>query len=830
MHKVQLIIKNKKQKGERKMLKKKVSFLTALVMLLTLLVGGVPAVQAKEGFVASGYTIIDSAYGNGTYVVMAKNLTDTNHATKIYSSANGKNWTETFSVSDAKNYAENNAKQELLYWKEESQFVAALGSSVYVSTDAMTWTKNDDLSMSNAIVDNKDGILVVAGNWNVRVAASLTDIKAVDEVLHKDKYYAQFIGIASADKVFIAAKDEGATIEKSTDESNVSWARTARINNQTVVPFNPIDEKFVEGQSKWIILPKNSAKIATMTYSGYAPKVHAPLVGEGTENSEIISAIGADATSMFFGTENGKIYYIAADANLTAIDDAPADIWQAAVPANGTTAISEEVTDITAIGNNEFFVTTATGVYNMKKTADGYVYSDMLAYKTIEEAKLIGTLPFDGVTILGGAYSPELDIYVVYGNDADKKGYIFYSEDGINWNTTGVGTQTLTWGFESKAKNVAVWWPAKEMFVISAATDWKDADNNKIGATQTCWYSKDGKSWSWMDKNGFGDNGDISVMGDYLYTSYKGSNWAIRRFSALDRVVTNIFYTIKDSNNQACTTMAVSDDEVPVVLVGAGYGQTFVNKATLDRNAVTKANLITPGGTGASSQMRDVHWNTNIDKFVGINSANSSVYLIDANANVESFVPNSESGILAAIETNNSSYLTGGANGTIYYSAGANISTASTFTEVQTAGTKNTLPVTNIFVGKDNKYFVTVSDGTESDILVVSADGSGYQKLSELVTPTSISAGDTFKISVKTTNYTERAENIRLIAAIYDSTGKTLLQVTSEGKTMQLNTSEVLTMDVTAGSNVTSDCKVKVFIWDSINGMTPVAGEAKSFF
>mgnify|MGYP002512304471 CR=1 FL=1 len=46
------------------------------------------------------------------------------------------------------------------------------------------------------------------------------------------------------------------------------------------------------------------------------------------------------------------------------------------------------------------------------------------------------------------------------------------------------------------------------------------------------------------------------------------------------------------------------------------------------------------------------------------------------------------------------------------------ISTSSTFTAVPANGEANTLPVTNIFVGKDGKYFVTVSDGVvhQSDL------------------------------------------------------------------------------------------------------------------
>ena len=68
-----------------------------------------------------------------------------------------------------------------------------------------------------------------------------------------------------------------------------------------------------------------------------------------------------------------------------------------------------------------------------------------------------------------------------------------------------------------------------------------------------------------------------------------------------------------------------------------------------------------------------------------------------------------------------------------------------------------------------------------------------------------------------------------MAAAIYDSEGK-LLQVAAEDKTVTSEKTQILYMDITAGSDIPADAKMKVFIWDSLNGMVPVAGEAKSFF
>lgn len=791
------------------MLKKKISFLTALVMLATLFTGQIPA-QAKAGFVESGYTIIDSAYNDGTYVVMAKNLSNLQSTpAKIYTSADGRNWKETLSETSATKWGSPKSKQNLLWWEKQKVFVAAVGQSIYLSSDGASWTQNTELENRYAIVDEKNGKLAVgdAEKGGVKIADSLTE--STTTALEK----ASAVNVMS-----VADKTESGTGYFVAD----TWSNHNRITDLTktvgyhTFPGTPVDSKYLPSMNGWMVL-SNSQQLTNITMTEGFKNFDVTVGGNALATGQNLSALGVDDSTVVVGDTTGKIYTMnAPSARITTTQD-----LTEASPATGTAAIAEEVTDITALGGGEFFVTTATGVYNLKSTDEGYQYTDMLSYKEIGQAKVIGSLPFDGVTLLGGVYSPELKRYVVYGNDSDGKGHIYYSNNGIDWIPTSIGTQTLTWGFDTNAKNLAVWWPEQQKFVISVAT---------ARSTQSCWYSSDGISWGFMRKNGFGDEGDIQVMGKYLYTSYKGSRKAIRRFTALDGKFENIFYQRTDISPN-CTTMAVSDDETPVILVGAGYGQTFINAAVAEGDT-TKAKLITPGGAEkASSQMRDVHWNTNIDKFVGVNKINNIVYMIDRDASVTSVTPSADSGILAAIETNGSSYLTGGAAGKLYYSANANISATSSFAETAFEGfKKNTLPVTNIFKGADGKYFATASDGKDNDILIVSADGSEYQKASELVSLASVSAGDTFTVSVKAKNYTSKSESIRLIAAIYDQTGTKLLQVVSGDKTMAQDSESVLSLDVTAAENVTSSSKMKVFIWDSINGMVPVAGEAKSFF
>ena len=791
------------------MLKKRISFLMVLAMLVTLMFGSVPA-NAKEGFVASGYTIMDSAYNDGTYVVMAKDWgDDANHPVKIYTSRNGKDWVETLSVASAKKWGAPTSKQNILWWEKEQVFVASVGNNIYTSKAGESWEINSVLSanINYELIDERDGVLtMVSGDTGkVQFATSLSSVGDATSIAGGNQQFGSIGAGPVVDGVpRYWAMNRYQYFRNTLPDSTGNW-QGDRGNSSK-------DAKYVSSFNGWMLLMNNGKKIEVLNYRADMTTINVLVNGETIPGD--ISAIGNDDAALVIGATDGKIYTMQAPETRPSGDTE----WTEAISGVGTSAIAEEVTDITSIENGEFFVTTATGVYNLKKTATGYEYSDMLSYQEIEEAKVIGTLPFDGVSIMGGIYSPELDRYVAYGNDADGIGYIFYSDDGINWNETGVGTSTRTHGFTTSTKNLAVWWPAQEAFVINLG------NSNLAGA---CWYSKNGISWQ-FGEFGYGVNGDITVAGNNLYSANYSSFKALKKYTDLSANNETIQYS--DTNvRQNLNTIAVSDDEKLILLATDAYLYVYDSENT--------ENPVNGGFVVGNPKFKDAHWNDNVKRFVSIATNNKNIYLADKtftfgewnNAEVTSFEINSETGNSTAIETNGSSYLTGDVNGNLYYSNTANISTSSTFVQVSTSGEANTLPVTNIFVGKDGKYFVTVSDGVESDILIVNADGSAYAKASDLTIPEAIEAGDKIKIAVKTANYTESTEDIRLIAAIYDATGTKLLQVVSENKTMSLNNDEIQELEVEVAEGVTVDSKLKVFIWDSLNGMVPAA-DAKVFF
>ena len=799
------------------MLKKRISFVTALVMMITLLFGQVQFVSAQTPFVAAGYEIVDSAYDaqNGVYVLMAKNYADSLHKTVLYTSADGKNWVQSFATSNGKNYHNTYSGQNITYWDTENIFVAAIGGSVYTSADGLSWTVNEALDPgSNLVVESGNGLIAVAGGMYAVVASSLENISDKIKVLEKEDQYLDTIAIDSSSKVYISS---GNWIRAQIDYSEIDGWMCSGLAMGEGFNFKASDYKFINEDKGWITEEADDrTTLSIFERNGvYSPKNFTPLTVDGM-NTKAITAIGSDSQSIFFGTSDGSIYFIGADANLVA-GDLPADTWSAAVSDSFTLPITEEVTDINCIGEGKLLVTTLKSVYVMEKTADGYVYSDPTNRKELHDPVAVGELPFEeGVKLLGGTYSPELNRYAVYGNDADGKGHIYYSDDGINWNTTGTGTSILTSGMPTERQNAAVWWPAQQAFVISNATQ---SLNGAI------WYSKDGISWVYNDKLGFGNNGDLAVVGDYLYSASYSSQRVILRYSDLENAATKIFHS-KNNIQYNLNVIALSDDATPYVFLADPWGMNYVAKTGLSEDEVTNAIKISNG-----QKMLSAHYNDILDKFVSISSNTQQIYITDK-VTAESFgiTPDSDSKTLAAIKTNGSTYLVADAEGTLYFASTANLGTDTVFNKVNFRGTTpNTLPVTNIITGADGKYLVTVSDGTTSDILIVDADGLVYRKASEYTSLKSISAGMTFTVTAEYENFINYSDEVTLIAAIYSNDGTQLQQVEAQDIYVEENAAKILTMEVTANENIAPDSKLKLFIWDSLNGMVPLCNSKMSF-
>lgn len=779
------------------MLRKKISKLMALVMTLTSAASAVPAAEAKEGFVADGYEIIDAAYGNGTYVVLAKNFNIEANPAKLYTSTDKKHWTETYSAALANKYGSSKSKQNLLYWEEQNVFVAGVDASVIVSEDGISWNKNDVLSsgFSYPQIDERDGVLTMVGanSGKIKFAKSLTE---ATEAVYIGEGVAQFGSIGAGPvvdgKPSYFAMNRYRYFRDTLPDCTGNWTGDRGTNTK--------DAKYVPSYNGWILMYDSSNRLETLNYK--ADMGIANVLADGEAITSTITAIGANDSIMTVGTDDGSVYYMAAPTKRPSGDTE----WTKANPVAGTDAIAEKVTDFVVVDENTFFVTTATGCYTLNKNGDVWTYSDSLKYTDIEAAKVSGS-SFNGIKLLAGAYSPDLGIYAAIGNDENSRSHIFYSEDAINWTMTNA----TTYGASESAKNIAVWWPAQKCFVISNAVQ---------AGTGAAWTSTDGKTWTHRLMK-LGDNGDLQVLGDYLYSANKDSRRAIRRYANLTDQPTTIFYS-KSEVSYNMNTIALSDDETPYLLAGTTYGQTYVAPTSV-ADDVDASKAFSIGGNTAKSTISDAHWNKTINKFVAVNPVQKNIYLISKDKTVESVSSNADAGTLTAVETNGSSYLTGDVNGNIFFADGTSLSKETKFTEVAFSGAEeNTMPVTNIFAGANGKYIVTVSDGTASDVLVVNSDGSEYIKASEMSSITSIKGGDSFKVSVKVANYGESSEAVRLIAAIYDASGTKLLQVVSDDKTMALNSTQYLELPVTANEDIPEGAKLKVFIWNSLGGMVPL--------
>ena len=788
------------------MLRKKISKLMALVMTITSAVSAVPAAEAKEESVFDGIQLLAGAYSPdlGMYAAIGN---DQNSKSHIFYSEDGVDWTMSNVTTAA---ASTTAKNIAVWWPAQQCFVISnatmqLNGAVWTSTDGKTWKYNDKLGFGN------NGDIQVLGDY--LYSAHYSSKRAI-------KRYANLTDKATT--IYYALKANEIeynmnTIALSDDETPYVFAGGSSGGLYTVAPTSLNDD--VEGTGRAYIDNKNgNSKMIDAHWNKTINKFVA--VNPVQKNIYMFSK---DKTweSLPVNAEAGTLAAIETNGSSYLTGDAKGNLFFA----NGTdlsasttfskVALSTEntlpVTNIFTGADGKYMVIVSDGTTSkiivIKSDGSEDVKEDVRKTE-FDHAKVLGS-SFNGITLLAGAYSPDLGMYAAIGNDQNSKSHIFYSEDGVDWTMSNVTTAAAS----TTAKNIAVWWPAQQCFVISNAT---------MQLNGAVWTSTDGKTWKYNDKLGFGNNGDIQVLGDYLYSAHYSSKRAIKRYANLTDKATTIYYALKANEIEYnMNTIALSDDETPYVFAGGSSGGLYTVAPTSLNDDVEGTGRAYIDNKNGNSKMIDAHWNKTINKFVAVNPVQKNIYMFSKDKTWESLPVNAEAGTLAAIETNGSSYLTGDAKGNLFFANGTDLSASTTFSKVAHS-TENTLPVTNIFTGADGKYIVTVSDGTTSDVLIVNSDGSGYVKASEESNVASIKGGDEFKVSVKVANYGEAAQTVRLIAAIYDKSGTKLLQMVSDDKTMALNSTQYLELLVTANEDIPADATLKVFIWNSLGTMIPL--------
>lgn len=864
-------------------MKKVQSLILALIMAAGLMFSAVPA-NAEDLGLDGNYTIVDTCYRGGDsplYVALAKSFgsnatSATSTPARVYTSEDGITWIKAKDFTNMYNQANFKSRQCIVWWEAAQLFVIVginTGSDgktykLYASENAKDWKSITTSYGANSPTVSVDGnMLMVTGNRATQLFTS-EQFKAA--------YAAGSSAATPTSYIYVSNTNVWAYANGLTTEENGKRKYIHLTNQQQwvtdgstkIVQENGADKTYFVCESNGVVYESDSSVAATPYDTAYLKGIKAWVTINGTGNaymfdasgetvskgtaislpdSKEITGIGYDSGLVLFGCSDGTLYY--AEEN-SGINNAQA--WK---QASGTMQ-GGEVRSISSIGNNQFLVATETKVYRATKKSDSLVCETFGAQSIIGTPTVSSTQKaeavFDGTKLLGGAYSPVMNNYVVYGNTTDGRGKVYLSNNGLNWKEVYISDNA----FVEDSTNAAVWWTAGQnavtytedgvektadgAYVISTSTD-----ENTAG---TCIYSPDGKQW-YVTNIGICRNGDLSSAANALYfgTDTVDSYYKITKLPVTAEELENAKVTIdsstaRDKVSKPYTQIAVSDDGTKIFLSANSTYYSYIDTAD------TEQGITSAGGAGLG-RVIDVKWNENLKLddnnnmgyFVTACSQDCGLYGVwfngygfDSNKNGRMFTArygtSQTEPYTVAFDTNGSNYIVGDTYGNIHVSGAFTDTIANTIGyTILNSDQENKLPVKDVFAGKKaadgkNEVLAVASDGTISDVLLVDSAASSYQKASD---QPALTAGNTLTVSVPYINTTAESKSVMIITAVYSDSK--LEQVKLDNHVMTAETeSSSMTQTVTLDENSANGTNIKVMVWDS--SLRPLTDASTPFF
>lgn len=813
---------------------KEMKRIALIVLSLIMVLGSFTAMPmaSAEGIPAllgEGYTFTDIAHktnadGSTTYVAMAKNEA-ADKALLLYSNDGGITWVRSTNQPLAENSAlissNKISQQQLIYWKEKGVFVAHGASKTFTSTDGNTWTECANIHWTtNTMLAPEGDSIVFAGADSVNITNSMsTKLFAANKFsLNTSNKFMQIVGVKKRGvdgklRVFAADKWNAFDVDMDTaapkEQSTIAAKRSG-----TVFVKDPYDAAYME-KADVILAVDGTEKLTVITDSNNMSGV---MVAEG----ETVTGVGVSDKYAVVGTASGKLFRTEhTESGIT-----PETFWTE-IPARGTQPAGA-VKNIEFADDGESFIALGTNqIYKGTK----------LDFANVDEYSMIGTPyitaenepVFDGVRLIGGTYGNVNgeDVYLVYGDtvapgeQGKRWGKIFISNDGKNWEQV---YQSYTFSRQNlnddgsvrsytEIRNGAVWWEAQKMFVVSASTK----DHSGVLLT-----SADGRKWNELQTavTDFKLNTDIAVGGDKLYTTNNGRQF--RTYTALNKE--NMVYTgvTNVSDTWYMNQIAVSNDsENPAVfMIQNANGAVRNNKSNAAEELDNWKGI---GNATGGANATDLVYSSALERFVVVSDGGRLVSLVSPDGTVSQGPKPKDNSAFHAVATDGRSFMFAGVNGKLCTAPDTADFAASAYTEVPSTGEVNTMPLTNVFAGETDTFVATASDGKNSAVLLVKKNGAewSYTSTADAGKVTELQPGQVLNVNVDGVNKSGTDYNFDLVAVIYAN--GVLVQAETAPQTIGAGASQTVTMPVQVVDNLPAGAEIRVYLWDSVESMKPLA-------
>lgn len=346
--------------------------LLSLMLSGTVLLGAaaveLPHAEAAELDLGS-YTFYDTVYSPelGVYIAMAKDMSSSTVPSKVYVSKDMEIWSVARSDQSAIHYANKETRQNMVWWESQQVFVMQVSNRMLISSDGYAWSEFSlpAAKSTNVTLSTNGDVLVMSGKTTVRVFKNLDEVYAEFSIdsTPDNATYSKAVGVTAQEPYAYVITDQFRTW-RSDGTDNVTKA-------DRDIGAHPYDMVWSDKINGWLVVNGTSA-LRVMSGSEIAYTEFASMqLSDGTAVSSAYTAAGVGDNYVVAGTDDGSLYIApnASSSFTTAVK------WDIAVPGLSG-EIGEQIRSITDIGDDRFFVASATKLLLLENDGDGWKYYD----------------------------------------------------------------------------------------------------------------------------------------------------------------------------------------------------------------------------------------------------------------------------------------------------------------------------------------------------------------------------------------------------------------------------------------------------------------------
>ncbi|NDO18645.1 hypothetical protein FMM68_03115 [Lachnospiraceae bacterium MD329] len=798
---------------------------------------------------------VDIAHNGDTIVALAKNDTigslQFNTQGRLYYSADGG---ETWKPSENQPLASNAqissnraSQQQILYWKENNMFVAHGGASTYTSENGINWIENTALHWTtNTMFTTSGNCLIFGGQNSANATNDLTAKQFANNKFTLDAATPDYFSLVVAAKpvdsdgnVTVMVADKYVAYDLKFPYSNPAKANWSIVKkgSGTISEAMMYDAVYSQKTDQYFAVD-GTEKLKAFTDAGARPQL---VVSAG----DTVTGVNANADGVLVGMGSGKFFYNNSDQILNSSNNT----WTEITVMEGKTPATEPINNIEFLDDGSFIALGTTQIYK-GSIEDGYkninekdeeqptptptaeATPTPTAEATPTPTAEVTPTPTTEVTptptaepddsILGAGYrfvdvARNGDTYVALARERQDEGTYDYNNPKLYYSTDGGATWTLNpfkfedvqnnqhpISFNKPSQQQLFWWAEKNVFVVHGSA--------------MVHTSSDGINWEKAEHLQWTGNAVLVPNGEHIILGGMTNNAGALNVTNNDRNPKDFGSTklavYPMTGVGVASKPADNNGNITVLELGGNSAVSVSLKYNSD-GTYTWNDLVQNQNQELPMSVYDMVYAEGAEQFLAVSAAETLFAAKSSKQFVKIKVKDGAN--VTGVSVNDEYIVVGMSDGTMYYTENAELTADTKWTEIPVikGATKATEEIRNFEISEDGKFIaLSLRQIYEGDIHI------GYKNIKdEMPIPTpapelSISYND------GTAVITGPEGTYAVLFAAYDDAGRLIELEAVEVAEIADNGRTVITPEKFTGEEGVSG---KLMLWDSLNGMTPLA-------